>query len=236
MRRTDQAESKADFAERRAQELTIRVSAAEMGKKYAELDAARANEEIKRHQMRIECLERELKQVQADMRILERQRTEADESATRARDTARKYQIELSKQEARDERLEESQMYSSNKWFATGHTKGFDEGREDGFEEGRQYGISEGRELGFKQGRKAGRKEGFANGREEGRQEEYDRALLAFDEFFHAEIDEDDFKVSLGLSYQYFTIETSISARPKNRRKNGPNTCSDRHLSSDLYG
>lgn len=194
-RRANQAESKADFAERRVLELTARVSAAEMGKHYAELDASRANEEAKRYQMRIECLERELKQLQADIRTIEKQRDEADASATRARDTARKFQIELAKQQAIDEGLEQS----SKKWFITGHAEGFDDGREDGFEEGRQHGIREGRELGFKQGRKSGRKEGFESGHEQGRREEHERALLAFDEFFAAEFDEDDYKVSIDM-------------------------------------
>ncbi|KAG0706092.1 hypothetical protein DFH29DRAFT_903561 [Suillus ampliporus] len=203
MRRANQAESKAEFAELRVRELTSSVSAAEMGKRYAELDAGRANEEIRRHQMRIESLEKEVKQLHADIRILERQRNEADESASRARDTARKFQIELSKQQIKGQGIEESRRYGSKKWFVTGHNEGwdagyaegFEDGREDGFEEGRQYGIREGRESnpGFKQGRKIGRKEGFESGREQGRHEEHERALHAFDEFFASEIDEDDY-------------------------------------------
>lgn len=207
MRRADQLESKAEFAERRVQELTTRVNAAEMGKRYAELDATRANEEVRRHQMRIENLEREVRQLQADIRILERKKNEAEESATRARDTARKFQIELSKQQARDEEIEENQMYGSTKWFAAGHTKGFDDGRDDGFEEGRQEGLNEGQELGFKRGRKAGWKDGFENGRKKGRQEEYESALLAFNELIATETDEDDYTVSTDLSSQYFIID-----------------------------
>lgn len=174
MRRAKQAESKAEFAELRAQELTVRVSVAEAGKHYAELDAARANEEMRRHQMRIESLEKQVTKLQADIRVLERQRNEADESASRARDTARRFQIELSKQQ--EKVTEEGPIYGRKKWFVTGHNEGwdaghaegFDDGRKDGFEEGRQYGIREGRELGFKQGRKMGRKEGFEKGREQG--------------------------------------------------------------------
>lgn len=175
MRRAKQAESKAEFAELRVRELTVRVSAAETGKRYAELDAERANEEMRRYQMRIESLERQVTKFQADIRILERQRNEADESASRARDTARKFQIELSKQQAKENVIEESPIYDRKKWFVTGHNEGwdagyaegFDDGREDGFEEGRQYGIREGRESRFKQGRKMGRTEGFENDREQ---------------------------------------------------------------------
>lgn len=175
MRRAKQAESKAEFAETRARELTVRVSTAETGKRYAELDAARANEEMRRYQIRIESLEKQVTKLQADIRVLERQRNEADDSASRARDTARKFQIELSKQQAKEKVVEEGSMYSRKKWFVTGHNEGwdagyaegFDDGREDGFEEGRQYGIREGRESGFKQGHKMGRKEGFENDREQ---------------------------------------------------------------------
>ncbi|KAG2368338.1 hypothetical protein BDR07DRAFT_1448241 [Suillus spraguei] len=195
MRRAKQAESKAEFAELRVRELTVRVSAAETGKRYAELDAERANEEMRRYQMRIESLERQVTKFQADIRILERQRNEADESASRARDTARKNVIE------------ESPIYDRKKWFVTGHNEGwdagyaegFDDGREDGFEEGRQYGIREGRESRFKQGRKMGRTEGFENDREQGRHEKRQSAHHAFDKFYTAEVDENDYTCLLHL-------------------------------------
>lgn len=174
MRRAKQAESQAEFAELRARELAVRVNAAETGRRYAELDVERASEEMRRHQMRIESLEKQVAKLQADIRVLERQRNEADESASRARDTARKFQTELSRQQAKEKVIEESPIYGRKKWFVTGHNEGwdagyaegYDDGREDGFEEGRQYGIREGRESGFKQGRIMGRKEGFENGLE----------------------------------------------------------------------
>ncbi|KAG1815961.1 uncharacterized protein BJ212DRAFT_1272154 [Suillus subaureus] len=208
MRRAKQSESKAEFAETRARELTVRVSTAETGKRYAELDAARANEEMRRYQIRIESLEKQVTKLQADIRVLERQRNEADDSASRARDTARKFQIELSKQQAKEKVVEEGSMYSRKKWFVTGHNEGwdagyaegFDDGREDGFEEGRQYGIREGRESGFKQGHKMGRKEGFENDREQGRYEKHQLALDAFDAIFAAEVDENDQTVSSDLA------------------------------------
>ncbi|KAG2119509.1 uncharacterized protein F5147DRAFT_749964 [Suillus discolor] len=187
MRRAKQAESQAEFAELRARELAVRVSAAETGRRYAELEAERANEEMRRHQMRIESLEKQVTKLQADIRVLERQRNEADESASRARDTARKFQTELSRQQAKEKVIEESPIYGRKKWFVTGHNEGwdagyaegYDDGREDGFEEGRQYGIREGRESGFKQGRIMGRKE-----------------LALFDNFFTAEVDENGYTVS----------------------------------------
>ncbi|KAG1737618.1 hypothetical protein EDB19DRAFT_1895782 [Suillus lakei] len=163
MRRAKQAESKAEFAEFRARELTVRVSAAETGKRYAELDAARAEEETRRHQMRIESLEKQRGKEMKPMKA-HHERGILQES----------FQIELSKQQAKEKVIEEGPIYSRKKWFVTGHNEGwdaghaegFEDGREDGFEEGRQYGIREGRELGFKQGRKMGRKNGFENGRE----------------------------------------------------------------------
>ncbi|KAG1878105.1 hypothetical protein DFJ58DRAFT_754011 [Suillus subalutaceus] len=164
MRRAKQAESKAEFSELRAQELTVRVSAAETGKRYAELEAARANEETRRYQMRIESLEKQVTKLQADIRVLERQRNEADESASRARDTARKFQIELSKQQAKEKVVEEGSIYSRKKWFVTGHNEGWDAGYAEGFDDGREDGFEE---VETKQGHKIGRKERFNNDREQ---------------------------------------------------------------------
>ncbi|KAG2146476.1 uncharacterized protein EDB93DRAFT_1086261 [Suillus bovinus] len=214
MRRAKQAESKAEFAELRARELAVRVNTAEMGKRYAESDAARANEEMRRYQMLIESLEKQVTKFQADIRVLERQRNEADESASRARDTARKFQTELSKQQAKEKVIEESPMYCRKKWFVTGHNEGwdagyaegFDDGREDGFEEGRQYGIREGRESAFKQGRMISQKGGFEYDREQGLDKKRQLALHAFDEFFTAEVDENDYTVSSGLSQRWTVL------------------------------
>ncbi|KAG9316711.1 hypothetical protein JVU11DRAFT_2771 [Chiua virens] len=204
IRRANQAVSRAEHAESRTHELTTRVSNAESSKYVLELETARAKEEIKRYQMQIETLERDVKRLQADVALLERQRNEADESAARARDTARKFQMEFRNVQARQAGREEGMRYGMDKWFKTGriegfdagHVEGYDNGRGDGYEEGRQYGFVEGQEIGLKQGRKIGRQNGFDEGWEQGRKEERQHALQVFDDFFATEIDDGDQAVS----------------------------------------
>ncbi|KAG6375453.1 hypothetical protein JVT61DRAFT_3011 [Boletus reticuloceps] len=200
MRRANQAVSRAERAESRVHELSARVSNAESSKYVVELEAARAREEIKRYKIQIESLERDVKRLQADVTLLEKQRNEADECAARARDTARKFQMELRNLQARHVGREEGLRYGMHKWFKTGRIEGFDTGHADGYEsgrnegydEGREQGFSEGQEIGLKQGRKIGRQEGLDQGWEQGRREEREHALQAFDDFFVAEIDERD--------------------------------------------
>ncbi|KAH7888602.1 hypothetical protein F5I97DRAFT_1935098 [Phlebopus sp. FC_14] len=191
-RRAKQAVARAEQAESRVQELTARLSKAESGKHMVELEAARAQEEIKRRQLQIESLEREVKRLQADVSLLERQRNEADESAARSRDTARKFQMELWTLQAKETGRMEGQRFGVHKWFKTGQIEGWDAGHTEGFESGREDGFTEGHEVGLKQGRKVGRQEGFDEGWEQGRREEREHALQAFDEFFAAEVDPHD--------------------------------------------
>ncbi|KAL4080356.1 hypothetical protein V8B97DRAFT_1931899 [Scleroderma yunnanense] len=200
MRRGNQTLTRAEQSEARVRELTARVTAAESGKHYAELEAARAKEEIKRHQLQIESLETELRRLRADVALLERQRNEADDSAARARDTARKFQLELRTLQAVEAGRDEGQRFGIRKWFNsghmegydTGHSQGFESGREEGFEQGRDYGFTEGQELGIKQGKKIGRQDGYDEGWEQGRRAEREHALQTFDDFLAAEINPHD--------------------------------------------
>ena len=122
----------------------------------------------------------------------------------RARDTARKFQMELRNVQARQVGREEGLRYGMNKWFKTGriegfdagHAEGFESGHNEGYDQGREQGFVEGQEIGLKQGHKIGRQEGFDDGWEQGRREERAHALQAFDDFFAAEIDERDQVVS----------------------------------------
>ncbi|KAH7913926.1 hypothetical protein BJ138DRAFT_1001322 [Hygrophoropsis aurantiaca] len=207
IRRSNQTEARAEYAEVRVRELTARATAAETGKHYAEIDAARAREEIKRYQMQIESLEREIKRLQNNVSHLERQRNEADDGAARARDTARKFQMELMNLQSREQGRDEGRRLGMKKWFNAGRTEGwdvgradgFEDGREEGFDEGRHFGIDEGRGLGMQAGRKIGRKEGYERGIEQGRREEREHALQAFDHFLLTEVDEHDHAVSRGM-------------------------------------
>ncbi|KAG8214025.1 hypothetical protein J3R82DRAFT_10780 [Butyriboletus roseoflavus] len=204
IRRANQAVSRAEHAESRVHEFSARVSKADSSKYIVELEAARAKEEIKRYQIQIESLERDVKRLQADVALLEKQRNEADESASRARDTARKFQMELRNTQARQVGREEGLRYGWHKWFKTGriegwdagHVDGYESGRDQGYDQGQEHGFAEGQEIGLRQGRKVGRQEGFDDGWEQGRREEREHALRAFDDFFAAEIDERDQVVS----------------------------------------
>ncbi|KAF8557588.1 hypothetical protein OG21DRAFT_1406834 [Imleria badia] len=223
IRRANQAVSRAEHAESRVHELTARVSKAESSKYVVELEAARAKEEIRRYQLQIEGLERDVKRLQADVALLEKQRNEADECAARARDTARKFQMELRNVQARQVGREEGMRYGMHKWFKTGRIEGFDAGQVEGFEsghtegydQGREQGFVEGQEIGLKQGRKIGRQEGFDDGWEQGRREERAHALQAFDDFFAAEIDERDQVVSRANDDNSWTITIIMTRKGK---------------------
>ncbi|KAI6046072.1 hypothetical protein EDC04DRAFT_2864957 [Pisolithus marmoratus] len=202
MRRADQALARAEQAEAHVRDLTARVTAAESGKHYAELEATRAKDDIKYRQLQIERLETEIRRLQSQVGLLERQRNEAEDSATRTRETARKLQLELQTLNAKVEGNDETRHFGMRKWFNsghmegydTGHAEGFESGREEGFEEGREYGFGEGEETGFAEGRKMGRKEGYHEGWEQGRTTARDHALQAFDEFVTAEVDPRDYE------------------------------------------
>ncbi|KIJ18625.1 hypothetical protein PAXINDRAFT_71388 [Paxillus involutus ATCC 200175] len=219
IRRADQTVARAEHAESRVLELTARVSKAESSKYLVELEAARAKEEIKRHQLQIEALEREVKRLQGDVALLEKQRNEADESGARARDTARGFQIELKNLQAKGSGRGEGRGAGMHQWFDTGriegwdagHVEGFESGRTEGFDEGREHGFGEGRNVGLKQGRKIGKQEGFDEGWEQGRREEREHALQAFDDFFAAEIDEQDYVLS-SLIVVRFRVSISTMA------------------------
>ncbi|KAF8444735.1 hypothetical protein L210DRAFT_848389 [Boletus edulis BED1] len=226
IRRANQAVSRAERAESRVHELSARVSKAESSKYVVELEAARAREEIKRYKIQIESLERDVKRLQADVTLLEKQRNEADECAARARDTARKFQMELRNLQARHVGREEGLRYGMHKWFKTGRIEGFDTGHADGYEsgrhegydEGREQGFSEGQEIGLKQGRKIGRQEGLDQGWEQGRREEREHVLQAFDDFFVAEIDERDQVVS-GKRDEFGCDQADRGSLPPPRRR-----------------
>lgn len=200
MRRADRALARAEQAEAHVLELTARATAAESGKHYAELETTRAKDDIKYRQLQIERLESEIRRLQSQVGLLERQKNEAEDSAARARETARQLQLELRTLNTKEAGIDETRRFGMRKWFNsghmegydTGHAEGFESGREEGFDEGREYGFGEGEEAGFAEGRKTGRKEGYYEGWEQGRKAEHDHALQAFDHFLTAEGDPRD--------------------------------------------
>lgn len=175
IRRADEANARAQFAEARALEATTRANSADATRHQLELDLTRAAETIKRYQMQLENVERDLKRVQDDLARVDRERQDAETSAAKARDTARSLQLVVRDCHAREDGREESSRLAMHKWFDEGREQGYDSGFEDGFSQGRKKGLSE--------GIKTGRKEGLREGRDQGRIEERKNALEAFDRY-----------------------------------------------------
>ncbi|EMD37737.1 hypothetical protein CERSUDRAFT_83469 [Gelatoporia subvermispora B] len=204
-RRADQAELRARTAETQAHESSTRASNAESARHAAELDTARAREEVKRYQLLIEAAERETRRLQAELQRQERLRAEAEQSATEVRETARVAQQALREYQARDSgraerrRAEVQKNYNDGRedgfedGRATGYEAGYDEGfqagKDEGFQSGHREGFDTGMLTGFEEGKKAGWSEGFAEGKDQGQREERERALEAFDRFVETELD-----------------------------------------------
>jgi len=204
MRRADQAELRARTAEGHAREVALRIATAETGRHQAELDAARAREEIKRFQMLSETVERELRRAELELQRVDRARKEAEQSAADARDAARKAQQTLREFQAREEGREEGRMLEARRRYNDGREDGFEDGRAEGYEAGqaegfeagraegyatgRQEGFNAGRLAGFEEGRKVGWSEGYQEGVGQGRKEERVHAIEAFDKFMDSEV------------------------------------------------
>ncbi|OCH88274.1 hypothetical protein OBBRIDRAFT_795405 [Obba rivulosa] len=205
IRRADQAELRARTAESQARENAARASNVESARHQAELDAARAREEVKRFQMLAEAAEREARRAEGETQRLERLRAGAEHDATEAREAARTAQQAVREFQARESgraerrRAEVQKNYNDGRedgfedgratGYETGHMEGFQAGKDEGYETGRSEGFNAGRLAGFEEGKKVGWAEGFAEGKEQGQHEERERALEAFDRFLETELD-----------------------------------------------
>ncbi|EIN12049.1 hypothetical protein PUNSTDRAFT_63551, partial [Punctularia strigosozonata HHB-11173 SS5] len=187
MRRGQQAISRAELAERRAAEAEARALATET----ATLGDRHLEQELHALRMQAEGLHHELRQAQEKARVLERQKEEAQEAASRAREAARKHETALKDWQAKDDAKEEGRRIALQTEYENGrregwdaaHAEAFEEGHENGFEEGREQGFQAGRIDGFEDGRQVGRREGFDDGYQQGRREARDEALVAFDRY-----------------------------------------------------
>lgn len=203
IRRADQVESRAQFAESRTMELQIRLSTAETARHQSELDAARAKEEVRRHQMQLEMSERELQRVRSSVTNLTRQKEDAEREANKAREQSRDYLQKIREYEAREDGREEGRRIGQRKGYnagweecwpvahAEGHGIGYEKGRSEGYAEGHAKGHKAGRGAGHEATRKRAKTEGYNEGVERGRKVERERALDAFDKLLADEVDED---------------------------------------------
>jgi hypothetical protein len=120
-----QESQRADDNERRAREAIQRFRAINEARVTAQQDAARANEEIRMYKLQLDYAQKEIFRAQEILESLETQRHDAESSAAKARNVARKL---------REEGL-------------------VDLAREEGHRLGLQEGLSRARRLGFDQAR-----------------------------------------------------------------------------------
>ena len=183
LRRADEADTRAQYAEIRARDTTKQLVAAETAQREAEAGLQQSNIDNKKYQIQFERLEREMKHLKADILRLEEEKEGLEESNVKAKESSRHYQNALRDYEAREVGRKGGRQ--------RGMQQCFEEGREEGWSLGHDEGFEEGRQEGFEEGVIAGRKEGFSKGREQGRDEERKNAMEAFDRFMNDESDDE---------------------------------------------
>ncbi|KAL5485200.1 hypothetical protein ACEPAI_7842 [Sanghuangporus weigelae] len=144
MRNAADAEQRAQTAQTRERETRARLLQVEHAKHQADLEVTRQAEEIKRYRLQVETLERQMANMQFDMRTLEKERYEAEEKASDAKDALRQYKQFVRDAQARDEGLEEGRQLGLKRGYGTGRADGFHEGRQEGFDDGFERGRQEG--------------------------------------------------------------------------------------------
>ncbi|KAF9012417.1 hypothetical protein BDQ17DRAFT_700787 [Cyathus striatus] len=180
MLKTDQALSRADSAETRALEATLKVTTLENAKRHAEGESMRRDCQVKEYEIRLDSLQKELRRAQDDIRKLEQQKRNAESSAERAKDSMTNLEMRLRDLKALEEGREEGRRLNIQRVFHDAHNEGWNEGYEQGYGEGKRDGKE--------QGLRRGRKEGLKEGKEQGRNEERRNALEAFDRFLTEEM------------------------------------------------
>ena len=130
---------RADTAEANAREVAHRFKQANDARLAALQDSARLNEELQLYKLQLENAQREINRAQGLLDALEAQRFEAEESAARARTTARKLKEEKLVQIARDE----GRIQGLKEGIAQGRLLGYQEGRAEGYARGRAAAAHE---------------------------------------------------------------------------------------------
>lgn len=144
MRNAADAEQRAQTAQSRERETRARLLQVEHAKHQADLEVTRQTEEMKRYRLQIDTLERQKMQMEADMRAVEKERDEAVDSATDAKDALRQYKQFIRDAQARDEGLETGRRLGLRRGYNTGRVNGFEDGLQEGFDEGYELGRQEG--------------------------------------------------------------------------------------------
>ncbi|KAF5380375.1 hypothetical protein D9615_004500 [Tricholomella constricta] len=180
IRRADDAELRAHYAESNEKQVSTKLVEAESAILRAEAERERSVSESQQYQIELESAERELQCLKIDVRRAERLKDGFEEANTKAEELNIHYRNKLSKWQIREDTIQHEHQIEMMKSFDEGWT----EGNEEGFKEGRNYGYQE--------GRIAGRTEGLREGKERGQIEEREKALEAFDKFLNEEMGYDD--------------------------------------------
>ena len=98
-----QESQRADDNERRAREAIQRFRAINEARVAAQQDATRANEELRMYKLQLDYAQKEIFRAQEILESLETQRHDAEASAAKARDVARKFREESLVDLAREE-------------------------------------------------------------------------------------------------------------------------------------
>lgn len=137
--------TRADSAEQKLTSTLIKFKEVSGAKVVVQQDFNRVSEELRLYKLQLDNAQKEIHKAQDVIDVLEKERNDAEESAARARSTARKLKEEKLVMQARED--------------------GRREGMQQGFERGRRLGFEEGRAAGYESGRAAALRE-FQDDRE----------------------------------------------------------------------
>ncbi|KAG5648526.1 hypothetical protein DXG03_003137 [Asterophora parasitica] len=180
MRRANDAELRAGFAELSAKDVAGKLAAAEGDK--ARADGAHVAER-QLHRTQLEKTREELKGLRRDIRSAERLKDQFEGASIRAKEMNIHYRENISKWKRYEEGVQQGHEIEVANSFDEGRVRGWQEG----FEEGRNTGHQEGLVAGMREGK------------EQGRKEERKNALEAFDKFLANEMGESDDRVSAAV-------------------------------------
>jgi hypothetical protein len=124
---------RADAAETNAREAVLRFKQTNDARLVALQESSRLNEELQLYKLQLDNAQREINRAQGILDALEAQRFEAEESAARARTTARKLKEEKLVQVAHDE----GRLQGFKEGISQGRLMGYEQGRAEGYARGR---------------------------------------------------------------------------------------------------
>lgn len=124
---------RADDSDRRARDIAVRLKASMEAKFVVEQEASRLHEELRLYKIQLDNAQQEIYKAQEVLNDVESQRVEAENSAARARDTARK----LKEQRLVDIAREEGRRLGIKEGLARGQDVGYRQGREAGYAQSR---------------------------------------------------------------------------------------------------